>query len=130
MDHDERDEGPTVDLNADDLLYVTSERFAAATVVAAAGEIDLLTAEDLAVAVRAALASRPGTVVIDLTNVRFLASSGLSVLLEAKRAAGESGQLLRVVAAEHRAVASSLAISGLADHLTVCGSLEAALRAA
>jgi hypothetical protein len=45
--------------------------------------------------------------VIDLTNVQFLASKGLSVLLEAERAGGESDQLLRVVAAEHRAVARS-----------------------
>ena len=68
MDHDERDEGTAIDIDADEVLYVTNERLAAATVVAAKGEIDLLTAEDLAAAVGAALASRPRTVVIDLTR--------------------------------------------------------------
>jgi anti-anti-sigma factor len=99
-------------------------------VVAAAGEIDLSTVDDLAVAVRAALAGHAGMVVIDLTEVQFLASTGLSVLVEAERAAGESGQLLRVVTGGRRAVARSLETSGLADHLTVCDNLEAALRAA
>jgi anti-sigma B factor antagonist len=130
MDQDEWDEGPTVGLDADDLLYVTTRQLAAAVVVAAAGEIDLSTVDNLAVAVRAALASHAGMVVIDLTEVQFLASTGLSVLVEAERAAGENSQLLRVVAGEHHAVARSLEMSGLADHLTVCTNLEAALRAA
>ena len=130
MGHDEWDEGPAVDLNADDLLFVTSRRLATAVVVAAAGEIDLSTVEDLAEAVRAALANHAGTVVIDLTQVTFLASTGLSLLIEAERTAGESAQLLRVVAGQHRAVARSLETSGLTDYLTVCDSLEAALHAA
>src|ERR1700759_1826725 len=104
-------EDPAIDVDADDLLHVTSRRLPAAVVVAAAGEGDLATPEDLAVGVRAAFRPRLGAVVIDLTEVHFLASAGLTVLIEAERAAEETGQRLRVVVGEHRSVASSLAIS-------------------
>jgi anti-sigma B factor antagonist len=65
--------------------------------------------------------------VIDLTDVQFLASAGLSVLIEAERAANDTGQSLRVIAGEHRSVARSLAASGLADHLTLFDELDDAL---
>jgi anti-sigma B factor antagonist len=115
-------------MDADHLLSVTSRRMPAAVVVAAAGEIDLATADDLARVVQAAFELHPGTVVIDLTDVQFLASAGLSVLIEAERAAHETGRLLSVVVGEHHSVARSLAISGLADHLTLFHNLDDALR--
>jgi anti-sigma B factor antagonist len=128
MGHEALDEGPTVDVDAERPLHVTSRQLPAAVVVAAAGEIDLSTADDFAVAVRTAFVFRPGTVVIDLTDVQFLASAGLSVLIEAERSANETGQLLRVVVGEHRSVGRSLATSGLADHLTLFDELDDALR--
>jgi anti-sigma B factor antagonist len=128
MGHRELDEGLAVGADADHLLHVTSRRLPAAVVVAAAGEIDLATAEDLAVVVRAAFELHPGTVVIDLTDVQFLASIGLSVLAEAGQTAGHTGQLLNIVVGEHHTVARSLATSGLADRLTLFRSLGDALR--
>jgi anti-sigma B factor antagonist len=128
MGHKALDEGPTVGVDTDHLLHVTSRRFSAAVVVAAAGEIDLATADRLAVVVQAAFGLRPGTVAIDLTNVQFLASAGLSVLIEAEQAASETGQLLYVIVGEHRSVARSLATSGLADHLMLFHNLDDALR--
>jgi anti-sigma B factor antagonist len=127
MGHEVMDEGPTVDVDAESLLHVTSRQLPAAVVVAAIGEIDLATADALVVAVRAAFALHPGTVVIDLTDVQFLASAGLSVLIEAERYANETGQLLHVVVGEHRSVARSLATSGLDDHLTLFHQLDDAL---
>ena len=129
MGHNEQGEGPTVSFDAERLLHVTCRRLPQAVVVAAAGEVDLATAEDLAAAVRAAFELRPGTVVIDLTDVRFLASTGLSVLAEADQAAHDTCQLLRVVVGDHDPVARSLAISGLADRLTVLHNRDEALRA-
>lgn len=121
------DEGPIIGVGSDPGLHVTSRRLPPAVVVAAAGEIDLATADDLAVVVRAAIKRRPGTVVIDLTDVQFLASAGLSVLIEAERTATETGQLLHVVVSEHHSVARSLAASGLANHLTLFHDLDDAL---
>jgi hypothetical protein len=43
--------------------------------------------------------------VIDLTDVQFLASTGLTGLIEAERSAGETGQLLHLIVGEHRFVA-------------------------
>jgi anti-anti-sigma factor len=130
MGHNESDEGPTVDLYADQLLHLTRRQLHTAVIVAAEGEIDLATSEDLAVAVRAELDRHPGMVVIDLTEVRFLASTGLAVLAEAGQIASESGQLLHVVVGDrHPVVVLSLTTSGMANHLTLFHNLDDALKA-
>jgi anti-sigma B factor antagonist len=119
---------PNVGVATDHLLRVTSRRLPAAVVVAAAGEIDLATADHLAVVVRAAFGLRPGTVAVDLTDVHLLASAGLSVLIEAEQTANKTAQLLYVIVGEHRSVARSLATSGLADRLMLFHNLDDALR--
>ena len=122
------DEGPTVGADADHPLHVTSRRLPAAVIVTAVGEVDLATAEHLAVAVRAAFSGQPGAVVIDLSGVEFLASTGLAVLAEAERTAAETGQLLHVVVGDrHPVVARSLTTSGLAHHLALFSELDDAL---
>ncbi|SEF37162.1 anti-anti-sigma factor [Amycolatopsis pretoriensis] len=72
-----------------------------------AGEVDLLTADQLTDGVTAALAQRPAVLVIDLTAVTFLDSSGLSVLAQA-HAAGGQNTTVRVVtipdSLAHRAI--------------------------
>jgi stage II sporulation protein AA (anti-sigma F factor antagonist) len=60
-------------------------------VVVATGEVDLFTAPGLRAALlNAARAS--ARVVVDLTGVTFLDSSGLAVLISALQSAGERGQ--------------------------------------
>jgi anti-sigma B factor antagonist len=130
MVHDESDDGPIVGLDADELLHVTRRRLPGTVIVAAEGDIDLATSEDLAVAVRAELDSHPGIVVIDLTAVMFLASTGLAVLAEADQLAKESGQLLHVVVGDrHPVVVRSLVASGMANRLTLFRDLGEALTA-
>lgn len=72
-------------------------RLAGVPVVAADGTVDLHTVPRLADAVAAALTQRPARLVIDLTEVGFLAAAGLHVLLDAQHDAGDRTQL-RVVA--------------------------------
>lgn len=72
----------------------------AAVVLDAVGEVDLYTSPLLADAVTAALAETPARLVIDLTGVTFLASTGLSVLLQADQSAGNSTQVRIVIPAE------------------------------
>jgi anti-anti-sigma factor len=81
-----------------------------------AGELDLSLKEQLRTAVEAArVDDRP--LVLDLTDVTFLDSSGLAVLLEAHR--DPVGELrLRGVG---RAVRVTLEASGVADVLTIEG---------
>jgi anti-sigma B factor antagonist len=52
-----------------------------AVVLAVAGEVDMLSAPQLAEAIHTALAAKPAALVVDLTKVEFLASAGLSVLV-------------------------------------------------
>ncbi|OBK22830.1 anti-anti-sigma factor [Mycobacterium asiaticum] len=52
-----------------------------AVVLAVAGEVDMLSAPQLAEAIRTALAPKPAALIVDLTKVEFLASAGLSVLV-------------------------------------------------
>ncbi|MFI9814686.1 anti-sigma factor antagonist [Saccharothrix variisporea] len=97
------------------------------TVVAATGEIDMLTAPDL----RADVLGRIGetdTLVLDMTGVSFLGSAGLAVLVEASQQAKRRGTAFRLVAVE-RAVTRPLAATGLGDVFSVYGSVEEAVSA-
>ncbi|HEX4816201.1 MAG TPA: STAS domain-containing protein [Nonomuraea sp.] len=54
------------------------------------GEIDFTNAAETHKAIRAALAGRqPGLVLVDVAEVTFLDSTGIGVLVDAMRAAGE-----------------------------------------
>ncbi len=91
-------------------LGVTFGRPAAGqAVVAIEGEIDTLTAGALARALDDLVADASAVLVVDLTDVTFLASSGLAVLIRAAHEAGE--RRLRVVSAA-RAVRRPLEITG------------------
>lgn len=64
------------------------------SVVEVTGELDMGTADELSAAVREAAAS--GHVLIDLSRLSFMDSSGLRTLLEATRAAREDGWRLEL----------------------------------
>ena len=59
-------------------------------VVRAVGEVDLSTTEDLAAAVRPWLADG-GSVVLDLSGVEFIDSSGLGTLVQLRKEAARNG---------------------------------------
>jgi anti-sigma B factor antagonist len=59
--------------------------FERVVVLAAAGELDMLTAPQLQRAIAAAAKKHPAAMIVDLTQVIFLASAGLNVLLAAYR---------------------------------------------
>jgi anti-sigma B factor antagonist len=66
-------------------------------VLAVRGEIDSLTTPTLQTAVAELLAGPEHRLVIDLSGVSFLASSGLAVLIRAAQEAAERGARLRLV---------------------------------
>ncbi|MGH3951810.1 MAG: STAS domain-containing protein [Pseudonocardiaceae bacterium] len=96
-----------------------------ATVLAVAGEIDMLTAPRVEEALMLALESRPETLVVDLTDVRFLGSAGLAALIGAQRKAGKQIGF-RVVAAG-TATSRPLHVTGLDQQFVVYPSREQAL---
>ena len=78
------------------------------------GEIDTLTAARLQAGLDEALdaaRSEGSGVVVDLSGVTFLASSGLAVLIRAAQVVGEHGRRLRLVVGT-RAVRRPLQITG------------------
>ncbi|OBK21511.1 STAS domain-containing protein [Mycobacterium asiaticum] len=52
-----------------------------AVVLAVSGEVDMLSAPQLAEAISTSLAAKPAALIVDLSKVEFLASAGLSVLV-------------------------------------------------
>ncbi|MBE1501789.1 anti-anti-sigma factor [Amycolatopsis lexingtonensis] len=113
-------------LRPQDLVTVTQERVGDATVLTVSGEVDLLSASVLSDGITEALADPPELLVIDLTGVSFLASIGITALLEARRGAG-NGTRVRVVAPEHSVVARTLELTGLHETLAVTATRDAAL---
>ena len=113
-------------LRPQDLLRVTPHHSGGAVMLAAAGEVDLLSAPVLSEAITTALAGAPALLVVDLTEVSFLASIGITVLLEARRTAGE-GTRVRVVAPEHGVVNRTLQLTGLHEALAVTTTRDDAL---
>src|SRR5919109_3914865 len=77
------------------------------------GEIDTLTAPAFTAATEELLTSSGEILVMDLTEVRFLASSGLAVLISAAHRAEDRGIRLRLVITS-RAVRRPLEITGTA----------------
>ena len=96
------------------------------------GEVDTLTATRLQAGLDEALDSARADaagVVVDLTGVTFLASSGLAVLIGGARRAAEVGRRLLLVAAS-RAVTRPLQVTGADALFDTHPDLAAALDAA
>ena len=97
-------------------------------VIRAEGEFGLENADEFRSVVDVALASgRP--VVVDLSGVDFMDSTGLSVILIALKDAWARGQALLVAGPLRDAIHSLFAISGVASYLTVHPSWNAAVEA-
>lgn len=111
-----------------DLLQVSTEILGDVAVVRAVGEIDMVTAPQLAESLAAAESAvdRPRRVVADLAEVTFMASPGLTVLANHQRRCQDLG-LSFVVATAQRAVTRTLAVTGLIDVLTVVADTDEAL---
>jgi anti-sigma B factor antagonist len=108
-------------------LRVTASRIGThAYVVAAAGEIDLYSAEQVQRTLANVLEEGARAVVVDLMGVSFMDSAGLSVLISAAKAMrSRNGRL--VVAADDRRILRVLQITGLERTLHVERSLVEAV---
>jgi anti-sigma B factor antagonist len=99
-----------------------------AVVVSLAGELDLYNAEEVRRALLEACAGEPSVLVVDLEDVRFIDSTALGVLIEARsRLADRNGFRLAAPGLETR---RALEVSGLDRHFLVHGTVAEALEAA
>jgi anti-sigma B factor antagonist len=113
-------------------LWVDVRTVAVGTVLAIRGEIDMRTAPTLAEHVNRHFGGPPDAarrpLVFDLTEVAFLGSAGLGVLLAGRQQAIDAGTSVWVVAPS-RAVLRPIQVTGLEGLLNVVGDLASALDA-
>ena len=86
-------------------------------IVAVTGDLDLATAGDLRRRLSGVIENDQGDVVLDMSDVTYMDSSGLSVVLEVRDVLQRQGRTL-VIARPSAPVATILKLCGLTDHLT------------
>jgi len=101
------------------------ERRNGAVIVHLVGELDLYNAPEVRSALRDVTAEQPDRLVIDLAGVEFVDSTMLGVLIEAREKLSNHRAFL--LAAPGRETHRALQISGLDEHLSVHGTIDAAL---
>lgn len=108
------------------IVTIATSRLGGIEVVAVGGEVDLTNADDVE---RRLVATSSLGVVLDLTEVTFLDSSGLRAIDRAHRHLVREQRTLRVVAPPETASDWTLRVAGI-DRAIVLDSIEAAQRAA
>lgn len=118
----EQNSGPGVfSVKVEDLQL---ENHGQTVVLAVVGEVDLVTAPVLEQSISTAFARAPDMVVVDLSEVSFLASVGMSILIGCNERAGDTR--FRLVAAG-AATFRPLELTGVADTISIYPTRDRAL---
>lgn len=96
-----------------------------AVVLSVAGEVDMLTAPQLAEAINTALAARPEALIVDLSKVEFLASAGMTVLVTAQAEVKPPTRF--AVVADGPATSRPIQLMGIDTVLPLYSTLDSAL---
>jgi anti-sigma B factor antagonist len=107
-------------------LTLTERHDGNVVVLSAEGIVDTAAAPALTDQIRAILRQRPAVLVIDLTGVDFLATAGMSVLMEAHRKCEELDISFRVVA-QGPVTVKSMQLLGIDDLLAIYPTVATAL---
>lgn len=108
-------------------LHVAENWVGRIVVVTASGDLDSLTAPQLAAAIRAAQGKNAAAVIVDLTGVKFLASAGMNLLLAAHRATKRAVRFGVVV--DGARTLRLLTLAGIDTEIALYGSLDDGLGA-
>jgi anti-sigma B factor antagonist len=120
-------EQPAGDLPAG--LDISSRLVEGRLVVEVVGEIDLDTAPQLHAAIVDAIDRAPeAACIVDLTDVSYLGSAGLTVLLATTRHAEARSRSLPIVVDANRPVIRPIELTGLDDEFRLFHSVEEALQ--
>lgn len=98
-------------------LEIKAHREGDSITIALSGEMDLSTVGKLDAAIRNAEDTVIGQIVVDMTDLSFVDSTGLSVLLSASRRNREDGDRLSFVPSKHEAVTRLVALTGTSEML-------------
>lgn len=109
-------------------LQVHSRVIGDRTVIAVAGEVDIATAEILDTEITQVLAGGASRLVLDLSEVAFLDSTGLGVLVKGLKRAREAGGSLAVVVTAER-IAKVFRITGLDAVMSLHADVDSAVAA-
>lgn len=109
-------------------LPVSVTRQGSVVVIAVSGELDLATTPELRRAMDDALADVPAAVVVDLSELLFIASVGIAALMWAQTQTAANGIWFAVVAAGYPL--RPLEVTGVATQVAVYPTLPDALAAA
>lgn len=108
---------------------INEEWIGRTAVISVSGVLDMLTSPQLEASISAALQKKPTAIVVDLTDVDFLASAGMGVLVAARdQTSGTAGF---AVVASGPATSRPLKLVGLAEFVGLYPTLDdarAALR--
>lgn len=107
-------------------LSLEVRRHADAVAVAVTGEIDMHTAPELGGKLRELIEGGEHRIVLDLSGVDFLDSTGLGVMVGAMKELSEHGGWMRLVCPEER-VLRVFRITGLDQKVAIFGTQDAAL---
>lgn len=105
----------------------TLELIPGVRVISVRGELDILTAPALVKRIGQELAGGPRGLILDLSRLAFLGSSGISALIDARGAAFRSNVPLRLVCAS-QSVLRALEATGVAGLFGISAKLSDALR--
>ena len=108
-------------------LLAMQEHDPDAVVLSVHGEVDLLTAPLLREAMLPVLERQRGLVVVDLSEVPFMDSSGVHVLVDALQRLGSQNRRFAIACRENGPVHRLLALVGLLDAVAVHGSRAGAV---
>jgi anti-sigma B factor antagonist len=108
-------------------LLVADGQHRGAAVIGVRGEIDLETAPLLRKALQPVLEDRAGAVVVDLSEVTFMDSTGVHVLVESAERLDRQNRRFAAVCCEGGPVHRVLALVGLVERIAVHRSRESAV---
>ena len=103
---------------------INEEWHGRSVVLSVSGVLDMLTAPQLEASLTGSLTRNPVAIIVDLTEVDFLASAGMGVLVAARDLAGDNVRF--AVVASGPATSRPLTLVGLADLLGLRPSMEEA----
>ena len=106
---------------------IGERRIDSISVVSVAGVVDMLTAPELEKAIAEAAKSAPSAVVVDMTDVEFLASAGMGVLIAAQDDLAPAIKL--AVVADGPATSRPLKLVGVTDVVDLYATLDEAVAA-
>jgi anti-sigma B factor antagonist len=96
-------------------------------ILSVSGDVDALTAPELTQAIVSVLAKSPTAVIVDLSDVAFLASAGMSVLVEANELVSSDAKLL--VVADGPATSRPIKLVGIDKIVSLHPNIDDALNA-